>query len=776
MSCDYLNSVDLSTIKLPSSTEPVFKDDCMFSFDTAFDPQGLDICMTCHQSFSRGDINYTQMHAEFFEHKLFLNYKKVQKPKKGEEQPWKMIKLEIKEQSDDDLFDTKCSIYCQEIDESFNIDSQNLPLKIFEVSNGIIKATSNERKEEIKSWTQEIKSCAHSASIIQKPLEHLNIYKCGECGLTENLWICLHCGNIGCGREQFGGVPGNSHAVAHHQKISDHCVAVKLGSLAVDLADSYCYSCDDEVQVPNLANLLKTFNIDITSFVKTEKNLTELQIEQNIQWDFKMDGKDGTILKPIFGEGLTGFKNLGNSCYLASVLQVLFTLDPFKEAFLNENGMPLDKILGNYQPWKDLETQMFKIGDGLWSGRYSIADNSTTETVKYQRGIKPTGFKALIGEGHPEFSTMLQQDAFEFWTYLLDTLEKKNVKGKVNYSLTDCMKFVLQSKIQCLNCGCIKLTKELTENVSIPIKEELNSIDKEGIKSYQQTTIENGFEIWKAPESIEYKCPKCDSMQQVVKSEGFLTFPKYLTINPQRIKLENWVPVKVSVPIKFEERLSIHKFVSEGQIEGEELLPEVEETEYQFNKEAIQSLIEMGFPEIRAKRGLYATGNSNAEAAMNWLFEHMDDPDIDDPFTPENKGKEPNAESISMMLSMGLNEKLCKKALILHNDNVEQAIEWVFSNPDDNGELEIEESAESSSDKIKRFERESHETGEYELLAVICHKGTSPHSGHYVAFVKKIIEGSPHWVLFNDEKVVLADEESLKEVESSGYLYIYKSL
>lgn len=37
-------------------------------------------------------------------------------------------------------------------------------------------------------------------------------------------------------------------------------------------------------------------------------------------------------------------------------------------------------------------------------------------------------------------------------------------------------------------------------------------------------------------------------------------------------------------------------------------------------------LLGMGFPEIRCKRALLATGNGpDGEAAMEWLFAHMDD-------------------------------------------------------------------------------------------------------------------------------------------------------
>lgn len=34
----------------------------------------------------------------------------------------------------------------------------------------------------------------------------------------------------------------------------------------------------------------------------------------------------------------------------------------------------------------------------------------------------------------------------------------------------------------------------------------------------------------------------------------------------------------------------------------------------------------MGFPVLRCQKALLATGNSDPEAAMNWLFEHMEDP------------------------------------------------------------------------------------------------------------------------------------------------------
>jgi ubiquitin carboxyl-terminal hydrolase 5/13 len=45
------------------------------------------------------------------------------------------------------------------------------------------------------------------------------------------------------------------------------------------------------------------------------------------------------------------------------------------------------------------------------------------------------------------------------------------------------------------------------------------------------------------------------------------------------------------------------------------------------------------------------------------------------------------------------------------------------------------------------------------------------HSGHYVAHVRTDREG---WVFFNDEKVVKADEESVRELKKLAYLYMFE--
>ena len=96
----------------------------------------------------------------------------------------------------------------------------------------------------------------------------------------------------------------------------------------------------------------------------------------------------------------------------------------------------------------------------------------------------------------------------------------------------------------------------------------------------------------------------------------------------------------------------------------------------------------MGFPTIRCQKALLATGNSDAEAAVEWLFSHMDDPglslvltlpsfshfssppflDIDEPIQAAQsaatvEGPEPSPDQIAMLSDMGFTAAQVRKAL-----------------------------------------------------------------------------------------------------------------
>lgn len=86
------------------------------------------------------------------------------------------------------------------------------------------------------------------------------------------------------------------------------------------------------------------------------------------------------------------------------------------------------------------------------------------------------------------------------------------------------------------------------------------------------------------------------------------------------------------------------------------------------------------------------TNNTGVEAAMGWIMEHMDDADFNDPLPETMTGgvdpspDEPSPEAVETLVSMGFSSKQARKALRCTDNNVERAVDWLFSHPDDQGE------------------------------------------------------------------------------------------
>jgi ubiquitin carboxyl-terminal hydrolase 5/13 len=611
-----------------------------------------------------------------------------------------------------------------------------------------MKANTFSRQEEVKAWEQEMISCEHLFTLTQetkKNIEDQSLGQCSMCDLKENLWLCLQCGNLGCGRAQFGGVGGHSHGLAHSDS-SHHAAAVKLGSITSDgTADVYCYICNEERVDNELENHLAHWGIELATRQKTEKSLTELQIEQNMHWEFSMTTEDGKELKPLFGKGFTGLKNLGNSCYLASSLQCLFALPQFQQRYYQ----PSNELPQVPDPAQDLETQLRKLADGLLSGRYSRPDldhftSEHSDKIAHQKGLAPSMLKHLVGRGHEEFSTMRQQDAFEFLLHMFKLITRSQHPAPLQDPI-EAFRFVMEQRLQCLSCKKVRYSTNVQDNISIPVPIQKlpprevqpgETDNAEVVDEYREVTLKECLDRFTADERVELTCPACGSKNGFSKRSLFKTFPETLAINAQRFAHVNWVPKKVDVPVVVgDEPFLLDDYKSLGQQPLEELLPEEAGTStspsFLANPEALESLQQMGFPLNRCEKALHATGNSDSNTAMEWLFAHMEDHDIDAPFDLGSGGKTvgPNdPEKIQSLGDMGFGPPQARKALMETGGDVERAVEWLFSHPNEQGHFEDDEAGITDA-ATKEVPGTDILPAQYQLQSIVCHKGGSIHAG-----------------------------------------------
>ncbi|KAL7920355.1 ubiquitinyl hydrolase [Trichoderma austrokoningii] len=777
MACPHLESVEL---KPPAPVQSVYKEDCTQCFDSIDNPEGLDVCLQCFNGGCTAERQHSLLHNAVWNHPLALNIRRTRKTVDRDEPPAKITKLAIAAETEEDRYDTALGVKCIECQQELDIANP----KIAPIVEGILKAHTFSRKEEVKAWEQELTTCEHILTMQQHPsrkIEQGDLGHCSGCDLRENLWLCLECGNLGCGRKQMGGVDGNSHALGHANE-SGHGVAVKLGSITPEgTADIYCYRCDEERIDEQLGEHLAHWGIILAERQKTEKSLTEMQIEQNLKWDFSMTTEDGHELKPVFGSGLTGLKNLGNSCYLASIIQCLFDMPSFQERYYGANkDLPIVQ-----DPAADLETQLRKMADGLLSGRYSEPDNSLASgsEVTYQRGLAPAMFKHLIGRGHEEFSTMRQQDAFELFQHLFKLISRSPHNGQKDPTAE--FRFVLEQRLQCLGCHKVRYSSNEQDNIFLDVPLVKLDAGSEGgaetANAYKPVTLKECLDNFTAPEKVELVCSSCGSKAGFTKQSLFKTFPNVLAVNARKMAVVNWVPIKLDVPVIVpDEPFLLDSYLSKGHQPSEELLPEEAESQapaFVPDAAGVAQLEAMGFPRNRAEKALHATGNSDANAAMEWLFAHLDDADIDAPLdlgAGSGGAGTADPEKIEMLGAMGFGAPQAKKALKETGGDVERAVEWLFSHPDDQGIMEDEDSGEATDATQKEPAGSAALPVQFQLQSIVCHKGTSIHAGHYVAFIRKAVEGkdAPTWVLFNDEKVVEAHD--VEEMRKFAYVYFFK--
>ena len=649
--------------------------------------------------------------------------------------------------------------------------------------------------------------------------------KCNDCDLKQNLWLCLTCGNLSCGRKETG---GKEHAIEHYNK-TKHPLVVKVGTITPDgKASLYCYACDNDVKDESLEQHLKTFGIDINTQKKTDKTITEMNLQINLNFTLSKTLEEGKVLTPLYGEGFTGLENLGNSCYMNSIIQILFHLKPFIERYYKNAKEHLH--ICTRDATNCFLCQMSKIMYGLHSGFYSqkktrhlppTEENKEGEIEEYQDGIRPSSFKYYFGKGHKDFSSNKQQDAFEYLTYLLEKLKEEEKKNK-KFNPLKLFEFDMETRIECNDCHNVKYNNTRTWFLSLSLSDWQKRNEETS-----KCTMDELLSKFLAPEIVEYNCLVCKKQTSWTKTQRVQNYPKYLIIVFQRF-VYNLVPIKLETsfePILDKFDLAIlsqsHKKENEKVLDKDREMAlekeqqneksedkknsqesqkmevedeEYEEQEIQFNEDALNSLLQCGVPELGAKWSLYMC-NQDPELALGFYCENTDNPEYKKPLPKikvkkdkNNKNKENltgiNMVSLESLINMGFERKKCIAALRKSEGNIDNAINLIFSDPNLGEGDDQNQNAPNLDNKMDVEEKKAEEKKEeeeeekiinegngsfYNMYGFITHLGKNTDQGHYVCHLRQ--EGNK-WTYFNDNKVTLWEGPPIQK----GYIYFYENL
>ena len=300
--------------------------------------------------------------------------------------------------------------------------------------------------------------------------------------------------------------------------------------------------------------------------------------------------------------GYTGMRNLGNSCYMNSVLQVLFTLEDFQQKYYKDYEFYVNNAAksSHTNPANDFNAQTAKLAFGLLSGAYSrkTPDNADP-LLQPPSGIRPQMFRSLIGRNHADFGTKQQQDAAEFLQYFVEQVHnhcKKDPSPSPSLDPSTCFEFELEERIYYPETNQVRYLNrdDSMFRLSVPLEAAKNMHE---VLQYNKTKDElkhqgnsvhdlpivrpivaltHAIAQWAEPETIsDYKLKRDGPTTSIKKTQRFLTFPDYLFVQLKKYTFnDDWSPKKIDVSMEIPDELDLNSLRATGLQTGETLMPE----------------------------------------------------------------------------------------------------------------------------------------------------------------------------------------------------------
>ncbi|XP_076249368.1 uncharacterized protein LOC143188803 isoform X2 [Calliopsis andreniformis] len=283
---------------------------------------------------------------------------------------------------------------------------------------------------------------------------------------------------------------------------------------------------------PNLLQLIdrKAPKVDRTSKPQVPHNQNGTFVNENKLFPLSWANREERMT-PVHGSvhpGITGLKNLGNSCYMNSIIQCLSNTTHLAKYFMdNLYADDLNTNDDNNTQGQVVE-EVAQVIKALWRGQY--------------KSISPHDLKVAVGQYKLQFESYEQQDSHEFLTFLLDWMHndlKKTCKPLLEMSvaekawdkamgsqrsiISDLFFGQLRSTITCSFCKQSSTTYET-----------FNSLTTSLPHSNRCTLNDCILKFVTGQKVVGWKCPKCHTPREATKKFDFVKLAPIIVIHLNR--------------------------------------------------------------------------------------------------------------------------------------------------------------------------------------------------------------------------------------------------
>ncbi|XP_014677519.1 PREDICTED: ubiquitin carboxyl-terminal hydrolase 5-like [Priapulus caudatus] len=623
-------------IRAPLGGEKVYKDECVFSFDTPESDGGLYVCMNTFLGFSR---KYVELHYRKTGNAVYLHLRKTkrlipQEKIEGEPVAKKPTRLAIGVEGGFDVdagrkkyeYDEENSVVVLPEFTVIPLPDDSLPPEVHTSVVCLLAADSAAKSEEAAAlagtWDGE-----------QRPVS-----------------------------KYFDGTGGNNHAVEQYET-TKYALAVKLGTVTPSGADVYSYDEDEMVEDPYLDKHLTHFGINITHLEKDNSNIVLLRLRRYVEPAEEMfqNGPldptgDFNIQMAKLGCGLCsgeyskpppeGTEDADEGNNLERAADWIFShADELDVEDMEADGAGAQAIPARGQ-YRDGAGKYKLVGFISHMGTSTFVGHYVCHILKDGRWVIFNDNKVALSEKPPKDLGYL---------YLANMIERNS---RNNSNPCDCFKFEVEERIECIQSKKVKYTYRTEYLLPLPIPLEAAN-NAEALQEYEekkaiaeaagqklppealvraQIPFTSCLQSAAAPETVyDFYSTALNGKTMALKNTRLASFPDYLLIQLKKFTIgSDWVPRKLDVSVNMPDTVDISMFRGSGLQPGEQELPEeapptVEPADVEIDDVIVTQLVEMGFAVEGCRKAVLNTRSQGIEAAMNWVMEHNEDPDFSQP-------------------------------------------------------------------------------------------------------------------------------------------------